>query len=76
MPSFDRFVQHLVRVEAQSLALSSNGPVVAKLASGADVKHMTADECRKYVKRDVLIERALLRIYRDRFKALRSRGVA
>ena len=36
MASIDRFVQHLLRVDAQTLTLSSNGPVVAKLASGVE----------------------------------------
>ena len=36
MPSIDRFVQHLLRVDAASLALSSNGPVVARLSNGVE----------------------------------------
>lgn len=43
-----------------------------KLGTGAEVATMTSKQCRAYVKRDVRIERALIRIYRDRFRALRE----
>lgn len=43
-----------------------------KLATGADVVNMTPQMCRKYVKRDVHIERALVRLYRREFDAIPS----
>ena len=36
MASIDRFVQHMLRVDAAALTLSSNGPVVARLANGVE----------------------------------------
>jgi hypothetical protein len=36
MAQIDRYIQHLLRVDAASLALTSNGPVVARLASGVE----------------------------------------
>ncbi len=36
MPQIDKYVQHLLRFEALSLKVTSNGPVVATLASGAE----------------------------------------
>jgi twitching motility protein PilT len=36
MAQIDKYIQHLLRFEAQSLMVTSNGPVVARLASGAE----------------------------------------
>lgn len=45
-----------------------------KLGNGADVVNMSRDECIRYLRRDVRIERSLLRIYQNRFPALRRRS--
>jgi len=36
MAQIDKYIQHLLRFEALSLMVTSNGPVVARLASGAE----------------------------------------
>jgi twitching motility protein PilT len=36
MAQIDRYIQHMLRIDARSLVLTSNGPVVARLASGAE----------------------------------------
>ncbi len=36
MAQIDRYIQHMLRIDARSLVLTSNGPVVARLATGAE----------------------------------------
>ncbi|MFO0603981.1 MAG: type IV pilus twitching motility protein PilT [Polyangiales bacterium] len=36
MAQIDRYVQHMLRIDAKALVLTSNGPVLARLASGAE----------------------------------------
>ncbi|MEZ4407350.1 MAG: PilT/PilU family type 4a pilus ATPase [Polyangiales bacterium] len=36
MAQLDKYIQHLLRFDARSLTITSNGPVVARLASGVD----------------------------------------
>ncbi len=36
MAQIDRYIQHMLRIDAKSLVLTSNGPVVARLASGVE----------------------------------------
>jgi hypothetical protein len=36
MAQIDRYIQHMLRIDAKALVLTSNGPVLARLASGAE----------------------------------------
>ena len=36
MAQIDRYVQHLLRIDARALVLTSNAPALARLASGAE----------------------------------------
>jgi twitching motility protein PilT len=36
MAQIDRYIQHMLRIDARSLVLTSNGPVIARLATGAE----------------------------------------
>jgi twitching motility protein PilT len=36
MAQIERYIQHMLRIDARALSLTSNGPVVARLASGAE----------------------------------------
>ncbi|MFO0645971.1 MAG: PilT/PilU family type 4a pilus ATPase [Polyangiales bacterium] len=36
MAQIDRYIQHMLRIDARALVLTSNGPVLARLASGAE----------------------------------------